>query len=127
MLYIEASLHPYKSKFKNIQESLVLLNLLVVYVTASHFDGSKNGALLMQCLIFTTLAYIIAYIVIHCVMIKCDRIIKPKINTILIQIGVWKKRLTNDASAEMMNMMDSENQECSNYEKLQEPLIALDE
>ena len=128
MLCIEASLYPYKSKFKNIQESVMLLNLLVVYITASHYDNSsKNGALLVQCLIFTTLVYIIAYIAIHCVMSTCDKMIKPKMNMILIHIGIWKKQLTNDTSAEMMNMVDSEKQECSNYEKFQEPLIALDE
>ena len=58
ILCIEGLAQPFKSRYKNIQESLVLLCLTAVFITASLYDGSsKVEPLLLQCLIFTTLAY----------------------------------------------------------------------
>ena len=128
MLCIQGFVHPYKSKFKNIQESLILLNLQAVYVAALHYDGSsKVEPILLQCLIFTTLAYFIVYIVCHCVMSACD--LRTKLDVILKHL---KRRLTNGDSTEMLNVMASEGKRgadmvCGDYENFQESLIALND
>ena len=135
ILCVEGFVHPFKSRFKNIQESLTLLNLLAVYVTASHYDGSTDiEPLLLQCLIFTTFAYFITYIACHCMMSTCGNTIKPKIDVIMMHFNSLKKRIINQTSTEMLNVTVSERSEgpgpgvvCSNYEEFQESLITFND
>jgi len=66
MVCIESLVCPFKSRYKNVQESLLLLNLLAVFVTALHDDGSRDiEPLLLECLILTVFAYFIVYIKTH--------------------------------------------------------------
>ena len=59
---------PYKSKYINLQESLVLLDLLAVYVTAL-YNEYDNGWLTIRLLIITVLGYFIVLIFCHCIML----------------------------------------------------------
>ena len=135
VLCVEGFVHPFKSRFKNIQESLTLLNLLAVFVTASHYDGSSDiEPLLLQCLIFTTFAYFIVYIVCHCMLSTCGNTIKPKIDVIMMHFNSLKKRIINQSSTEMLNVTISERSEgpvpgvvCNNYEEFQESLITFND
>ena len=133
MVCVEGFVQPFKSRFKNIQESLVMLNLLAVYVTALHYNGSRQiEPLLLQCLILTMLAYFVVYIVCHCVMSTCGSTIKPRMNAITMYFKAWKRRIVNDTSAEMLNVTVSESNKikdvvCSSYEEFQESLIAFND
>jgi len=130
ILCAEDFVHPFKSRFKNIQESLTLLNLLAVYVTAWHYDGSSDiEPLLMQCLIFMMFAYFIVYIACHCVMSTCGNTIKSRMNTLKVYFKVCKEKIVNDSSTEILLVKINEKNEianvvCSSYEEYQESLIA---
>ena len=131
LLCVEGFVHPFKSRFKNTQESLVLLNLLAVYVTASHYDGnSEVRPILLQCLIFTALAYFIAYISCHCVMSTCGNAVK--FNTAIIHCKAWKKRMHHFLSTKILHAtVDEKNQMtnvlCNSYEEFQDSLIAYND
>jgi len=45
LLCVQGVLHPFKSRFKNVQESLILLNLLAVYVTALYNNADDKPEL----------------------------------------------------------------------------------
>jgi len=108
ILCLEGFIRPFKSSFKNMQESLTLLKLLAVYVTASHYDGSNDiEPFLLQCLIFLS-ANFIAYIACHCMMLICGNTIKPKIDVIIMYFNSLKKRKFNSNSTKLLNVMVSE-------------------
>ena len=133
LLCVEGFVHPFKCSFKNIQEMLTLLNLLAVFVTASHYDGSSDiEPLLLQCLIFVMFAYFIVHISYHCVMSTCGNTIKSRMNTVNMNFKVWKNKITNNSSTEMLHVKVNErnkiaNAVCSSYEEFQESLIALND
>ena len=58
VLYVHGTLHPFKSKYKNNQESLILLDLLGLYVTALYNDNKSDRykILITRLLIITVLA-----------------------------------------------------------------------
>jgi len=130
ILCIEGFAQPFKSRFKNIQESLVLLNLLAVFITASHYDGKNDiKPILQQFLIFSTLAYFYIYITCHCVMLTYGNTIRPKIDAAIMKL---KRRATNNTFAEVLSMMESDRSEgpgdmCSSYEEYQESLITFND
>ena len=71
MLCTHGMLHPFKSRYKNFQESLVLLNLLAVYVTALYdeYENSKYKLLIIRLLIISVLVYFVVLIFCHCIML----------------------------------------------------------
>ena len=58
------NVQPFKSRFKNFEESLALLDLSAVYVTAlyNEYENSKYKLLIIRLLIITVLAYFIVLI-----------------------------------------------------------------
>jgi len=133
ILCIKSFIHPFKNRLKNIQESLTLLNLLAVYIAASHYSGSSNTEpRLLQCLIFMMLAYYIVYISYHCVLSTCGNAVESRMETIKMHLKVWKKKVVNDSSIELLHAKINtrnkiENLVCSSYEEYQESLIALND
>ena len=129
VLCTHGTLDPFKSRFKNFQESLVLLNLLAVYVTALYSDGENNRykLLIIRALIITVLAYFIGLIFCHCVMIMyADTITKKgnKIKEMLI-----KKITKKQTFSELLHMeqLSSKIPDVAfNYKEYREPLVALD-
>ena len=66
-------LHPFKSKLKNAQELLLLLNLLMIYVIAlQNDDNNKTKVFLSSMLILIALMYLVIYITCHCIMLLCS-------------------------------------------------------
>ena len=69
LLCIQGSLRPFKSRFKNYQELLLILNLQAVYTTALYGSYNRNvDPLIVRILVILVLAYIIVCITCHCVM-----------------------------------------------------------
>ena len=62
-------LKPFKDKFNNIQESFLLLNLLIVHVAPLYKDESV-GHTIAQLTVAIGLAYLIIAITYHCLMFK---------------------------------------------------------
>lgn len=126
LLCIQGILHPFKSKFKNIQESLVLLTLLVVYLVASLIKVSLN-VLVVKLLLSISLSYIIIYITCHCILFMCGTVIRQRYYKLIS--CKWLKKAKVQNTSESLLEAESNNSEMleveSNYEEFQEPLIAL--
>ena len=117
-------LHPFKSKVKNAQELLILLNLLMVYVIAlqNNNNNDKSNLHLSNILISIALMYLVIYITCHCVMLSCSNSIKQKIDYL-------SKRFTkvNDKIVFMQSISNNEDDDKScSYDEFQEPLVAFD-
>ena len=74
--------YPYKSKYINLQESFVMLNLLAVYVTAlyNECENSKYNWLIIRLLIITVLGYFIVLIFCHCILLMYGDTVKARVN-----------------------------------------------
>lgn len=118
LLCIQGILHPFRSRFKNIQESLILLVLLVVYTIASLIKHTIN-LFSVKLLISISLAYFIIYITCHCILLTCGDVIKQKYEKLIKCLRKTKNQ--NSAVSVEMASCDMPN----NYEEFQEPLIAL--
>ena len=122
-------LQPFKSKFNNFQESLVLLDLSVVYVTAL-FSGIENNfykLLIIKLLIVTALAYFILFIFCHCVMLLYGDGIKARANKIKqVFIKITARKQTRSRSSDMEELSSKIPDVAFNYKEFQEPLLELD-
>ena len=104
VLCAHGTFHPFKSRYSNFQELLMLLDLLGLYITALYSDNENNEykTLITRLLINTVLAYFIGLIFCHCVMLKCGDTVK--------QLAIkMKERLTkviakNQATSELLYM-----------------------
>ena len=115
-------LHPFKSKLKNAQELLILLNLLMVYVIAlQDDDNNTTKVLLSNMLILIALVYLVIYITCHCIILLCSNSIKQKIDYL-------SKKFTkvNDKPMAMQGISNNVDDTSCNYDEFQEPLVAFD-
>ena len=85
LLCIHGTLHPFKSRFINFQESFVLLDLSAAYVTAlyNEYENSKYKLFIIRLLIITVLTYFIVLIFCLCIMLLYGDAIKERINQVL--------------------------------------------
>ena len=122
MLCVHGMLHPFKSKFKNFQESLVLLDLLAVYVTALYSGNENNAMLIVRLLIITVLVYFIALIFCHCMMLRYGDTIK-RIAKRIKQVFT-KKTFTRSLLMEQLSSTIPD--VAFNYKEFRDPVVALD-
>ena len=128
LLCAQGVIHPFKSSLKNVQESVVLLDLVALYVTALYNESKSKEALPMAWyLLFPVLAYFIIFVSCHCVMSACGNTIKYKGQYI---ISAVKSRLQSQKeSAKLISMESLRNKipdVTLNYKDFQDPLIAFD-
>ena len=129
LLGIQGSVQPFKSTFKNIQESVLLLNLLMLYViTLYNETKSKEELPVAWYLIFPVLIYSIILIIWHCFMSICSSTMKQK--GYCIYLAVKNNMLRSKSCNSLHEPIDMENINEApniplNYEEFQEPLIAL--
>ena len=129
LLCFEGVVHPFKSRYKNIQESLILLNLLAIYVTALHGNGEgKTELQIIRYLIFVVFGYFMLYITYHCVMSLCGNRIKQKY---LAFISFLKRKVSTKfyfPKSQHNKKLSSKIPDVEyNYQVFQEPLIALND
>ena len=122
-------LQPFNSTLNNFQESLVLLDLSVVYVTTLYSGNERNfyQVLIIRLLIITVLAYFILYIFCYCAMLLYGDAIKVRVNKIkqlLLKIAVRKQ--TCSRSSDMEELSSKIPDVAFNYKEFQEPLLELD-
>ena len=124
LLCIQGHTHPFKNKIKNIQESLLLLNLMVIHV-APLYKPHSIGLRISQILLTVGVVYLILAITIHCLMFRCKNTIyyyTKRLYTMACRKIVVKQ---NDSTN--LNHLTSEVAEVTyNYKEFQEPLIGLD-
>ena len=122
-------MYPFKSKFKNIQESLVLLDLSAVYVTAlyNEYENSKYKILIIRLLIITVLAYFIVLIFCHCIMLMHGDTIKGKANKVkqMLLRKITRKQICSK-SLHLEQLYSKIPDVAFHYEEFREPLVALD-
>ena len=118
---------PFKSKFKNFQESFILLNLHAVYVFKLLWLDNDDafGLIIVQVLIALVLVNFVVSVIAHCVILKCS--CYNKLAQTNNKMAVCFKRIFISSSPiELVNMEDINNQTSGNYHEFQDSLIALD-
>ena len=132
LLCAQGVLHPFRSRFKNVQESLILLNLLAVYVTSLYNnDLDKSELPITKYLITIVFSYFIVFITCHCIVSIFPRSIDRVKNNIIVHLAAWKRKALSKKDLSQPLIMESLSSEipdvACNYKEFQEPLIALDD
>ena len=126
LLCVQGVVHPFNSWLKNVQESVVLLDLLALYVTALYNDSISKGKLpIGWYLLFPVLVYFIIFVGYHCIMSMWGNSIKQKGNYIIVTL---KRKFNTNVSREQIDMetLRSKIPDVTlNCKDFQEPLIAL--
>ena len=123
-------IQPFKSRFANFQESLVLLNLSVVYYIAALYCENENRFYklhIIRLLIITVLVYFALFIFCHCIMLLYGNVIKRsanKIKQMLMKMITVKQ--TCSRSLHMEELSAKIPDVTFNYTEFQEPLIGVD-
>ena len=129
LLYTHGIVQPFKSRFINFQESLVLLDLSAVYITAlyNEYENSKYKLVIIRLLIITVLVYFIVLIFCQCIMLMCGDAIKGRANKIkqMLMKKVTRKQ-THSGSLQLEQLRSKIPDVAFNCKELREPLIAID-
>ena len=128
VLCTHSIMQPFKNKLNNVQESLVLLDLSVVYVTALYSGIERNFyKLIIRLLIITVLAYFILFMFCHCIMLLYGDAIKVRANKILqVFLKITARKQTGLRSSDMEELSSKIPDVAFNYKEFQEPLFELD-
>ena len=120
LLCIQGILHPFKCTLTNIQESIILLNLLSIYVVAYNRMQLK----IVQFLITIVLVYFTIFITCHCIMSTCGKTVRRKLKKASWITMLWKrnKAKSKNHSKTLNGVIDDDH----DYIEFQEPLIALE-
>ena len=130
LLFLQGLLCPFKSRYKNIQEALLLLNLQIVYALALYSDDdSDDTIIIIHMLILLVLIYFFIVLSYQCLMSfpACSRIIIRLRNKITIPLEAFKdKIITSSSTFDGVNLKDVNNHVSGDYHEFQESLIALE-
>ena len=132
LLSTQGIMQPFKRWFYNIQESFILLNLLLVYVIALYnYRNNVNSTVSTQYLILVVLLYFLSFIMYTCIATLCDSKLQQLKSVIISHLKGWIiwKKTTKAVSFELnTNTMSSEIPDVTfNYKEFREPLIAVTE
>jgi len=127
LLCVQGIVQPFKSKYKNIQESLVLLNLLLVHVFAVNRDFNNSKGVVVESLILMVLLYFIFVIIFTSVNTFCDHKmhhIRSMFSVILTVLSIRKEKKKSFQLNKQV--ISSEIPIVSfNYKEFREPLVAV--
>jgi len=129
LLCLQAIVQPFKNKYLNVQESLILYNILAVnVVTLYDYKRSNIGMIVSKVLIFAVLLYFTILLVGYCIMQLCGKSINHQRRLLAV---AWKKRTIYQKSKpntlEMDSLRSSVPDVTYNYREFQEPLIGVDD
>ena len=131
LLWIQGIVQPFKSKFQNFQQSLVLLDIIIINtITLYNRDSNSQASKVVSIMIYAGSSYFIAYIIFHCIKHAFGKIINKSKATIMIYFTIWKHRIRSTRKvAERMRMASVKRKVSDvtyNYQEFQEPLIEID-
>ena len=129
VLCTHSVMQPFKSAFNNFQESLVLLDLLVVDATALHhnYENSFYKLLIIRLLIIIVLAYFILFIFCHCIMLLYGDAIKRRANKIKqVLVKMITVKPTHSRPLHMEELSSKIPDVTFDYKEFQEPLVEMD-
>ena len=124
---IHGIFHPFRNKFNNIKESLILLNLVTLYVVVivlNDDDDRIRKTFIVKILINIVLTSFFISIFAHCIVLKYGNIIKNICHSIAKQL---KSMLGQTQSLEIKTFSSEIPDAAYNYQEFQEPLIAVDD
>ena len=134
LLCLQGLMQPFKSKYLNVQESLVLFNILAVNVVTiyDHLVGNGVGVVVNKVLIFGVLLYFATFLITHCIMQLCGKSINHRRRLLEARYTAWKKKITHRTSStpnmiEMNRLKNIVPDVTYNYREFREPLVELDE
>ena len=131
LLCIQGIVQPFKSKFQNFQQSLVLLNIAIINAIALYNKDNNSKALTVVCiLIYAGSFYFIGYIICHCIIHAFGNTISKVKTMFTVHCLVWKQKFTSKKKLAQVMRMRSLRKKVSdvtyNYQEFQEPLIEID-
>ena len=114
---------PFKSNFKNYQELLYIINLQILYILTSQYQGTTI-VYVMVTLAAIQFIFIIVY---HIITYSYNGVIKIKINHFTNKFTVWISKLNTPSNADLHDRLHNiEIPEVTyNYRELREPLVGL--
>ena len=126
LLCLHGILQPFKCSFNNIQESIILSNLLIVYaITALNNDRNQYSKwLAVKLLINAQLAYFIAYIIGHSINTIYGKTIRQRYGHRIFNI--FTKRHHKSVKHFRKTYICEIPEVAYNYQEFQESLIGLD-
>ena len=132
LLWIQAIAQPFKRKFQNFQQSLVLVNIIVINIISLYNRNNNHQAFIaISVLIHGGSFYFIAYIIFHCIRRAFGKTIDRHKATFMRYYIIWKQTIMNKKKlTEKRIRMESLRHKISdvtyNYKEFQEPLIEID-
>jgi len=127
LLSAQGILRPFKNKFNNIQESLLLMNLLIIHA-ASLYKDTSIGLTIAQITVAIGLIYLLLAAVYHCVMFKWKDTIDNYINN--LRSVIYKIKHMNKCSTSERIMMDDFRSRIAdvtyNYKEFRGPIVGYD-
>ena len=130
LLCLQGLMYPFKSRYKNVQEALVLFNLQAIYALALYSDDDTNANIqIIQVLILLVLVYFFIVFSYHCLMSTstCSKVILRMKNKLVIHLEVLKDKVfMSRNTSDVIDLTNVNNRLSGNYHEFQESLIALD-
>ena len=132
---IHGVVNPFKNKFLNIQEALILLNLLAIHITA--FYNSRDGTDSLEIIKYLILIAAIYFVIIS--SYQCLMMVVNKENSIFSKVVLNFKKFLKQKKLKLFKERSSNTQNHNvalelrttvpdlsyNYQDFQEPLLAL--
>jgi len=125
LLWWHGVIKPFRNKFENIQESLLVLILMVVHVISLYKIDNSDLTKLVQIIIGSTVVYFALIIIFYCFLYRFKskiQISAKKVYGVLCKI---KELLSRDQNSIGMETLRSN--VTHNYQEFQEPLVEFDE
>ena len=127
LLCVQSMVQPFKNLFNNLQESLVLLNLLLVYVAALHNYYNNVNTALAEYLILVVLVYFILFMMYTCLTTLCGSTIQHLRDVTSYYLKAWKVVKKSQSVSFDLSIQNEIPDKTFNYKELREPLVALND
>ena len=114
-------LHPFKHTLLNLQELLILLNILVVYMSTNLEQHYHQ--LIIRALIGVAMVYFTVVLVCRSVMLTCNKCLVKYLPDKVLK---WKEKFSNSYEMDEKSV-DDEVWITGTYEQYREPLVAVND
>ena len=118
---IHGYVRPFKHKLLNLQELMMLLNLLIVYVSTNFEQGYYQ--IIVRVIVGVAMLYFTAVLVWHSMIQTCSKYL---LKYLPHKITKWKDKLSSAGhELDEMSAQDDNRQVIGTYEQYREPLVAV--
>ena len=117
---IHGYVRPFKHKLLNLQELMMLLNLLIVYVS-TNFEQDYYQ-IIVRVIVGVAMLYFTAVLVWHSMIQTCSKYL---LKYLPHKITKWKDKLSSSLELDEMSAQDDNHRVIGTYEQYREPLVAV--